>query len=135
MDGRSACRSLRVARRWQDHCLARISRSCQHLAPARNDCGRVDPIARSCTRRDVTASDVAERACNKTVAAAFLRAIAEGAAATCSALLDPDGSWWVLGWGEMHAANFLISLGQKLDLSAAQRIQKKINSTETGNAG
>src|SRR3546814_1857798 len=93
MDGRSACRSLRVARRWQDHCLARISRSCQHLAPARNDCGRVDPIARSCTRRDVTASDVAELACNKTVAAAFLRAIAEGDAATCSALLDPDGSW------------------------------------------
>src|SRR3546814_8741793 len=110
MDGRSAGRSLRVARRWQEHCLARISRSCQHLAPARNDCGRVDPFARSCTRRDVTASDVAELACNKTVAATFLRAIADGDAATCSALLDPDGRWWVLGWGEMSDANFLISL-------------------------
>src|SRR3546814_3150915 len=113
MDCRSACRSCRCERRWQVHCLARISRSCQHLAPARNDCGRVDPIARSCTRLDVTASDVAERACNKTVAAAFLRAIAEGDAATCSALLDPDGSWWVLGWGELSAANFLISLDRK----------------------
>src|SRR3546814_11986512 len=104
---RPDCHSYRVERRGQSHCLARISRSGQRLAPARKDCGRVDPIARSCTRRDGTASDVAERACNKTVAAAFLRAIAEGDAATCSALLDTDGSWWVLGWGEMSAANFL----------------------------
>src|SRR3546814_4989866 len=66
------------------------------------------------------ASDVAELACNKTVAATFLRAIAEGDAATCSALLDPDGSWWVLGWGEMSAANFLISLGQTIDRSSSQ---------------
>src|SRR3546814_4855543 len=39
---------------------------------------------------------------------------------TCSALLDPDGSWWVLGWGEMSAANFLISLGQTIDRSSSQ---------------
>src|SRR3546814_2565962 len=93
---------MRISDRSSDVCSSDL------LAPARNDCGRVDPIARSCTRRDVTASDVAELACNKTVAATFLRAIAEGDAATCSALLDPDGSWWVLGWGEMSAANFQI---------------------------
>lgn len=68
----------------------------------------------------MTACDAAELVRNKAVASAFLRAIVEGDAATCSALLDPEGSWWVLGWGEMSAANFLISLSQTIDRSSSQ---------------
>ncbi len=59
---------------------------------------------------------------NKAVASAFLDAITAGDISTCAALLAPDATWWVQGWGEMPGSAFLPSLEQTITRSASRSI-------------
>jgi ketosteroid isomerase-like protein len=62
----------------------------------------------------------ADVAANKAVAIAFLEAIAAGDGDVCAALIHPEATWWIQGWGDMAGADFLVSLRETIGRSSSR---------------
>lgn len=70
----------------------------------------------------MTASHELE-ATNKRIALEFLAAIAAGDLDRIEALLHPDCTWWVQGWGGIHRAAFVASLGSTIGRARSRTMQ------------
>lgn len=62
-------------------------------------------------------------AANRQVALDFLAAIVSGDIARLDALLHPDCTWWVQGWGTMPRDRFLASLASTIARAPTRRME------------
>lgn len=67
---------------------------------------------------------------NRDIAIAFLGAIVDGDLPKCADMLHDDATWWVLGWGERPAKDFLVSLGETIARSTKRSLTVGMTTSE-----
>ncbi len=64
------------------------------------------------------------------IALGFLSAIVDGDIDECARLLADDATWWVQGWGERPATDFIASLGQTIARSTSRSMRIGMTTAE-----